>query len=149
MNLRPPAKTVSQSIGDLTHMYAYHFTPYIRTKFHLFILINKKLRPSAPRNGRFAALRGLTHTNAHYCILFCMNSMHTKFQLSISMNKKTFEMGGLRPPTKGRFAVHRRVNLYVFISFYSIYAYQISGFLVNPLKPISRVEHQLFGSAVY
>ena len=43
-------------------------------------------------------------------------------------------MGGLRPPTKGRFAVHRRVMLYVLRSFYSIYAYQISDFHLNNQK---------------
>ena len=43
-------------------------------------------------------------------------------------------MEGLRPHTKGRFAVHRRVNLYVYISFYSLCAYQISDFHLNNKK---------------
>ena len=94
--------------------------------------------PSAPRKSRSAALKGLTHTNAHHCILLCMSSMHTKFQLSISINKKLMKRGraggALVPPTKSRFAVHRRVNLHVYIYFYSIYAYQISDFHLNYKK---------------
>ena len=69
---------------------------------------------------------GLTHTNTHYCIPFCMNSMQTKFQRSILINDKILKIGGLRPPTKGRFAVHKRFSLHVSIYFSSIYAYQIS-----------------------
>ena len=42
--------------------------------------------------------------------------------------------GGLRPPTKGRLAVHRRVTLHVYISFHSIYAYKISDFHLNNQK---------------
>ena len=42
--------------------------------------------------------------------------------------------GGLRPPTKDRLAVHRRVKLHVYISFYIIYAYQISDFHLNNKK---------------
>ena len=64
--LRPPTKAVSQSIGELTHMHAYHFPPYMRTNFQRSILINKKVGPSAPRKGRFAALRGV---NPHKCTL--------------------------------------------------------------------------------
>ena len=55
--LRPPARAVSRSIRELTHMYVYNFPPFMRTKFQLSILINKKVGPSAPRKGRFAARR--------------------------------------------------------------------------------------------
>ena len=51
-----PERAFLRSIGELTHMYAYHFPPFMRTKFQLSILINKKVGPSAPRKGRFAAL---------------------------------------------------------------------------------------------
>ena len=133
----PPTEAISGSIVQLIYMYAYHFPPYVRTKFQLSILINKKLLPSAPRKGRYAVLRargGSSHTNAHYSILFCMNSMHTKFQLSILINKKLLKKGGLRPPTKSRFAVHGRGKLHVYIYFCSIYAYQISEFHLNKQK---------------
>ena len=56
--LRPPTKAVSRSICELINMYAYHFPPFMRTKFLLSILINKKVGPSAPRKGRFVALGG-------------------------------------------------------------------------------------------
>ena len=39
-----------------------------------------------------------------------------------------------KTPTKGRFAVHRRVNPHVYISFSSIYAYQISDFHLDNQK---------------
>ena len=51
----------------------------MRIEFQLSILINKKLGPSAPREGRFVALGVLTHIYAYQCIPFCMNIMHTKF----------------------------------------------------------------------
>ena len=123
-------------MGDLNTTYAYNCIPFrmyhMHTNFQRSILINKKVEPhvivvSWP-------WEGLTDTNAHYCILFCMSSMHTKFQLSILINKKLLKRGGLRPPTKGRFAVHRRVNLHVHISYCSIYAYQISDIHFNDKK---------------
>ena len=40
----------------------------------------------------------------------------------------------LRPPKKGCFAVHRRVNSPVYISFSFIYAYQISDFYLDNRK---------------
>ena len=75
-------------------MYTYHFPPFMRTKFQLSILINKKVGPSAPRKGRLVALGGLTHTYAYHCIPFCMNIMHTKIEPSILTNKKSKKMGG-------------------------------------------------------
>ena len=112
-------------------MHAYHFPPYMRTNFQRSILINKKVGPSAPRKGCFAVLRGVNPHKYTLLYFFCMNSMHTKFQLSILMNKKLLKWGALRPPTKGRFADDRRINLYVCISFYSMYADQISDFHLN------------------
>ena len=72
-------RVVSQANGELTHTYAYLFTSYMRTKFQLSILINKKVGPSAPHKGHFAALRG---TKPRICIsfnLFYINSMHMNF----------------------------------------------------------------------
>ena len=49
--------------------------------------------------------------------------------------EKTFEKGGgPSAPTNGHFAVPRRVNLHVYISFCSIHAYQISDFHLNNQK---------------
>ena len=72
----------------------------MRIKFQLSILINKKVGPSAPREGRFVALVGLTHIYVYHCIPFYMNSIHTKFQAYILINKKVFKWGGLMPTTR-------------------------------------------------
>ena len=59
----------------------------MRTKFQLSVLIKKwGLRPNARAISR--PLVGLIQTIAYHCILFCMNSMHTNFQLSVLINKK-------------------------------------------------------------
>ena len=42
--------------------------------------------------------------------------------------------GGRRPPTKGHFAVYRRVNINVYISFSSVNTYQISDFHLDNQK---------------
>ena len=57
-------------------------------KISTLYLDNKKVEPSAPREARFVALGGLTHTYAYDCILYCMNILHTNFQSSILINKK-------------------------------------------------------------
>ena len=49
-------RAVSRPKGELTHMYANHFTPYMPTKFQLSILINKKVGLSALRKGHCIAL---------------------------------------------------------------------------------------------
>ena len=65
---------------ELTNIYAYHCTPYTHTKFQLSILINKKVGPSAPRKGRFAARRGV---NPHICIsLYFILYEHYAYQIS-------------------------------------------------------------------
>ena len=116
-------------------MYTYLFTPYMRTKFQISILIIKNVGPSAPCQGRFRVLGGLAHTYAYHCISFCMNIMHTKFQSSILINKKVLKRGG-GPSVfqKGRFAVHMRVNSPVCISFFSIYSYKISALYLDKQK---------------
>ena len=106
----------------------------MRIKFRLSILINKKVGPSAPREGRFMALGGLTHTYAYHCIPFCLNIMHAKFQSSILINKKVLKRWGPSALQKGRFAVHMRVNLHVCISFFSICSYQISALYLDKQK---------------
>ena len=63
--------------------------------------------------------------------------MHTKFQLSILIFKHFLKGGGgggVRHPTKGRIAVHRRAKLNVYISFKFKYAYQISELHLNNKK---------------
>ena len=74
-------------------------------------------------------------TRRHYhCISFYISSVHPKFQASILMNKKSFEKGGPSAPRKGRFAAHSRVNQHTCISFYSIYAFEISTFHLDKQK---------------
>ena len=78
---RLPSMAGSRPIGELIHIYAYHFTPYMRTKFQLSILINKKVGPSAPRKGRFTALRWV---NLHICIsLYFISYEQYAYQISI------------------------------------------------------------------
>ena len=141
--LRPSARPTSQLIEELTHIYAYHCPQCMRPKFQTYILINKKVGPSAPRKGHFTALEGggsLTHTYVYHCIPFYVNSIHTKFQASILINKKVFKRGGLRP--------HARVtsrpwggegegesNPHICVPLYSIlneqYTCQISSFYLD------------------
>ena len=44
--------------------------------------------------------RSNPHTYVYHCILFCMSNMHTKFQLSVLINKKVFTCGGLQPQAR-------------------------------------------------
>ena len=64
-------------------MQAYLFPPYMPTKFQID---DQNCRPLAPCQGCFAAVGELTHTYAYHCILYSINSMHTKYQLSILLN---------------------------------------------------------------
>ena len=43
-------------------MYTYLVRPYMPTKFQISILIIENVGPSAPRKGRFVALRRLTQS---------------------------------------------------------------------------------------
>ena len=56
------------------------------------------LRPYA--RAALRPCRGLTHTYVYHCIPLYMNSIHTKFQAFILINKKVFKRGGLMPPTR-------------------------------------------------
>ena len=44
--------------------------------------------------------RSNPHTYVYHCIRFCMSNMHTKFQLSVLINKKVFTCGGLQPQAR-------------------------------------------------
>ena len=60
LRISAPARAVSRAIEELIHIYAYNFTPYMRTKFQASILINKKsFETGGPRSlkGRFTANR--------------------------------------------------------------------------------------------
>ena len=63
-----------------------------------------------------------------------MGNMHTKFQLSILINKKMESSA----PRKGRFVALREVNPHICISLYSIphgqYVYQISALYLDKQK---------------
>ena len=63
--LRPSARATLRLIGELTHTYAYHCPQYMCPKFQRSILINKKVGPSTPRKGHFAALEG---ANPQICV---------------------------------------------------------------------------------
>ena len=107
------------------------------TKFQLSILINKKVGPSAPRKGLLLPWEGLTHTNAHYCIVFCMSSMHTKFQLSILINKKLLKTGAFGPPQR---AVSRSIDelTYMYTYLFTPYMrikFQISILIIKNVGP--------------
>ena len=51
-----PTRATLQLIGELTHIYAKHFPQYMRPKFQLSILINKKVGSSATCKDHFGAL---------------------------------------------------------------------------------------------
>ena len=82
---------------------------------------------------------GLTHNYVHLCILLHMNSIQSKFQVSILINKISFKLGALCPHVpclrhKGSFAGQRRVNSNLCISFYFIHAHQISAISLDKQK---------------
>ena len=78
----------------------------MHTKFQLSMLTNKKVEPSAPRKGRFVALR---EVNPRICIsLYFIPYGQYAYQISALYFDKQ-KMGALAP-RKGRFVAHRGVS---------------------------------------
>ena len=66
---RPPARAISQLIGELSHIYAKYCSHYMRPKFQLSILMNKKSEVFSHKEGPLCGPGvELTHTCVHHCI---------------------------------------------------------------------------------